>query len=37
MNIKKLEDSLNKVIFILENQYANQLDDGILKLYMMRI
>lgn len=36
MNIKKLEDSIRKVIDILENQYANQLNKGILELIYKR-
>lgn len=36
MNIKNLENSIIKVIDILENQYANQLNNGILELIYKR-
>ncbi|WP_234121345.1 hypothetical protein [Clostridium hydrogenum] len=36
MNIKNLENSIKKVIDILENQYANQLNNGILELIYKR-
>lgn len=36
MNITKLEKSIKKVINILENQYANQLNNGILELIYKR-
>ena len=32
MNIKNLENSINKVIYILENQYENKLNNGIIEL-----
>lgn len=36
MNIKDLENSINKVIDILERQYLNQLNSGILELIYKR-